>query len=107
MFSRYNGYEDALFAEHVLGAIRAHDPASPLFLCWTPHIVHTPLQVPAEFLHKFDFMAPTDKKMHQRQIYRERAVALRLPCRRRSCCRSCCRCCSCSGSGSCSCLCSR
>ena len=39
-----------------------------------PHIVHTPLQVPAEFLHKFDFMAPTDKKMHQRQIYRESAL---------------------------------
>ena len=49
--------------------VEAHDPAVPLFTFWAPHIVHTPLQVPAAYYHKFNFIAPTDKVTHERQIY--------------------------------------
>ena len=53
----------------VLLFVEQHDPDTPLFLFWAPHIVHTPLQVPQAFIDKFAFMAPTDKPSHQRQVY--------------------------------------
>ena len=28
---------------------------TPLFFCWTPHIVHSPLEVPAAYLSAFDW----------------------------------------------------
>ena len=34
-----------------------------------PHIVHTPLQVPPEFYHRFDFMADSDNDVKSRQTY--------------------------------------
>ena len=46
-----------------------HDPSVPLFLFWAPHIVHTPLQLPEEYVRRFDFIAPTDKPTHERQVY--------------------------------------
>ena len=63
------GYDDSLLAEQLIDMVEAHDPAVPLFTFWAPHIVHTPLQVPAAYYHKFNFMAPTDKVTHERQIY--------------------------------------
>jgi hypothetical protein len=41
----WGGYEDALFEQHVLAFIHKHDPDTPMFLFWAPHIVHAPLQV--------------------------------------------------------------
>lgn len=41
----YGGYEDALFAQHVVRSVEQHDTSRPYFLYWAPHIVHTPLQV--------------------------------------------------------------
>jgi len=38
------------------GGCEQHDVSRPYFLYWAPHIVHTPLQVPAEFFHKFAYM---------------------------------------------------
>ena len=49
-------YEDLIFKTHVLDTINGHDRSVPHFYCWAPHIVHSPLQVPDEFLDKFDFM---------------------------------------------------
>ena len=48
-------YEDALFLDFVLDAINQHDleGSKPLFLFWSPHIAHTPLQVPKVYLDKF------------------------------------------------------
>lgn len=65
----WGGYEDALFEQHVLAFIEAHDAATPMFLFWAPHIVHSPLQVPKPFLDKFDFMAATDQPQKTRQTY--------------------------------------
>lgn len=42
---------------------------APLFLFWAPHSVHSPLQVPADYLHAFDGIGPTDNRNHARQIY--------------------------------------
>jgi len=65
----YGGYEDALFERRALDVVDSHDPSTPLFLFFAPHIVHTPLQVPQEYADKFAFMAPTDKPTHNRQVY--------------------------------------
>jgi arylsulfatase B len=65
----WGGYEDSLFEQEVLRTIAAHDPSSPLFLFWAPHIVHSPLQLPEAYIEDFAFIAPTDKPTHQRQLY--------------------------------------
>ena len=65
----YGGYEDATLVQHVVALIEGHEPAEPMFLFWAPHVIHTPLQVPPAFFHKFDFIAATDKPTHERQIY--------------------------------------
>lgn len=65
----YGGYEDALFEQQVLRTVAEHNPATPYFLFWAPHIVHTPLQVPDEFYKKFAFVAEDDKPTHERQTY--------------------------------------
>ncbi len=65
------GFEDALLTREALAAIAAHpDPSrTPLFVFWAPHAAHTPLQVPQPYVDRFDFMAPTDKPQHSRQLY--------------------------------------
>ena len=67
----FGGYEDALFAQHVLRTVALHNTSQSYsyFLYWAPHIVHTPLQVPAVFFDKFSFMAADDKPTHERQTY--------------------------------------
>jgi hypothetical protein len=95
----HNGFEDALFEAEVMrvldqhsnatttthaeAALAQHDNSSsigstgevaeeevaPLFLFWAPHSVHSPLQVPAPYLHQFDGIGPTDNRNHARQIY--------------------------------------
>ena len=51
-----DGYEEALFRDHVLNVINNHDPSTPLFLYYAPQIVHTPIQVPARYVAKFSFI---------------------------------------------------
>ena len=49
-------YVEYAFRDRVLAAISAHDPArGPLYLQYDPHIAHCPLQVPAEWLARFNF----------------------------------------------------
>ena len=48
----HEGYEDSLLEQQVLRTISAHDAATPLFLFWAPHIVHTPLQLPDAYMAK-------------------------------------------------------
>ena len=50
------GYEDALFKERLLQVVSNHNTSIPLFLYYAPHIVHGPLEVPDNYLHKFDFI---------------------------------------------------
>ena len=57
-------YEEALFRDRLLQIVSNHDPSTPLFLYYAPHIVHMPYQVPDKYLKKFDFI---DDKL--RQVY--------------------------------------
>lgn len=61
-------YEEYKFEQHVLSIIENHDPSTPLFLNYDLHIVHEPLEVPAVYMDKFDFMHSTDYKSN-RQTY--------------------------------------
>ena len=61
-------YEDEIFGKQVLDVIAAHDPTTPFFLFWSPHIVHEPLEVPDAYLAKFNFMKD-DTKVQSRQYY--------------------------------------
>ena len=78
-------YEDRLFSDRVLAAIRPQQqqqqqqqPAPPLsspaptaaaaagrkpfFIFWAPRIVHSPLQVPDHQLQHFDFIGDTPRR---------------------------------------------
>jgi len=47
-------YEDDLFHKFVQDRIAGHNPeVQPLFIFWSAHVIHTPLQVPAEFYAKY------------------------------------------------------
>ena len=56
-------YVDDLFLRRVLDIIAAHDPSRPLFLSWTPHGVHTPLEVPQAYLDKFAFIEDPRRRL--------------------------------------------
>ena len=49
-------YEEALFRERLIEVITNHNPSTPLFLYYAPHIVHKPYQVPKHYLEMFDFI---------------------------------------------------
>ena len=51
------GYEEFIFRDRVLEVIAKHDTAQPLFLVYTPHVAHCPLQVPEDWLAKFAFVS--------------------------------------------------
>ena len=67
-------YEEFKFKSRVLDIIDHHDttdPDAPIFLMYTSHIVHEPLQVPNATWHHFDFIADSVAKdyEHHRQTY--------------------------------------
>ena len=59
-----DNYEDGLFAERLMYIVNNHDPSTPLYLYYAPHIVHGPLQVPDRYAQKFSFIDD-----HSRQYY--------------------------------------
>ena len=72
--TRNNDVTRYKFKTRVLEIIKGHDttnPDAPLFLCYTPHIVHEPLEVPNATFHAFDFIANTTvgDYEHHRQAY--------------------------------------
>ena len=58
-------YEEYLFRDRVLSIVGSHDVSQPLFLVYTPHIAHCPLQVPEDWLARFD--EPDDEALCQAQ----------------------------------------
>ena len=57
-------YEEELFSSHLLRAVQnysASGTADPLFLMYAPHLVHSPYQIPANWLAKFDFIKEKGK----------------------------------------------
>ena len=67
-------YEEFKFKGRVLEIIQGHNVADlsvPLFLCYTSHIVHEPLQVPEVTWKHFDFIQTSEAKdfEYHRQTY--------------------------------------
>lgn len=46
-------YADELFLERALDIIKKHDFSAPLYLHYTPHATHDPLQIPLAWLKRF------------------------------------------------------
>jgi arylsulfatase B len=61
-------YEDEIFVEAVLDFIAAHDPTTPMFLFWAPHIVHAPLEVPQAFLDKFAYIDTEPRRFYAAMV---------------------------------------
>lgn len=55
-------YEPELFASHSLAAIATHDVETPMFLFHSFHLVHTPLQVPEDYLNNFSYINNTERQ---------------------------------------------
>jgi len=49
-------YEEFLFLDRMMEILDHHDAQEPLLLFYAPHVAHCPLQVPQEYLDKFDFI---------------------------------------------------
>ena len=63
-----DNYEEALFRDHVLDVIKNHDPSTPLFLYYAPHIVHAPLQVPDKYVEKFSFIDDQHRQYYHAMV---------------------------------------
>jgi arylsulfatase B len=61
-------YEDEIFVEEVLARIAAHDPSTPFYLFWAPHIAHAPLEVPTAYLNKFSFINDSERQYYAAMI---------------------------------------
>ncbi len=59
---------DDLFLDEVLSVIAAHDPATPFFLSWTPHGVHSPLEVPDAYLARFGFISDPRRRFYAAMV---------------------------------------
>ena len=61
-------YEEALFRDRLLQIVSNHDPSTPLFLYYAPHIVHVPYQVPDQYLKKFDFIDNDIRRVYHAMV---------------------------------------
>jgi arylsulfatase I/J len=62
-------YEDQLFADAVVSAIKGRDKKKPFFIFWAPHIVHTPLQVPQAHLDHFSFIKESHRQFYHAMVH--------------------------------------
>ena len=61
-------YEDQLFADRVMAAIRP-DP-KPFFVFWAPRVVHSPLEVPQKQLDHFGFIDDGARRVYHAMVRR-------------------------------------
>ena len=58
-------FEEKLFVDEVKAAIEAAASSDkPLFLVWSSHLVHYPLQVPSEYVERFSFIDDENRKLN-------------------------------------------
>ena len=62
-------YEEFLFLDAITDIIQSHDPDQPLFLFYTPHVAHCPLQVPEYQYNNFSFMTDDESECSQQTPY--------------------------------------
>ncbi|CAK0827737.1 unnamed protein product [Prorocentrum cordatum] len=55
-------YEERVLTDRVKDVIHSHSASEPLFLFWSMHLVHYPLQVPREYLQKFAFIENSNRR---------------------------------------------
>lgn len=55
-------YEEKVLTDRVKEIIRDHNASEPLFLFWSMHLVHYPLQVPDKYLQRFSFIQNTQRR---------------------------------------------
>lgn len=71
-------FEEALFMRSVQGVLEDHaanHSADALFLVWSMHLVHMPLQVPQDYLDRFAFVDDTHRRlMHAMVSYMDDAI---------------------------------
>ena len=48
-------YEEYIFRDRAYDIITQHDTSQPLFLLYTPHVAHCPLQIPQDWWEQFNF----------------------------------------------------
>ena len=67
---QFNGtaYEEELFTQHSLQLLEQHDPQIPLFLVHAFHLVHTPLQVPDEYVQRFAFIDYKNRRLYAAMV---------------------------------------
>ena len=61
-------YEDAMFLEQTLAAIKGRDASRPYFQIWAPHNIHAPLQVPAAYLQNFSFINDARRQAYAAKV---------------------------------------
>ena len=52
----------------MLARIAAHDPATPFYLFWAPHIAHAPLEVPQSYVDKFSFIKDKPRQLYAAMV---------------------------------------
>eukprot|EP01060_Flectonema_neradi_P024945 TRINITY_DN33809_c0_g1_i1.p1 TRINITY_DN33809_c0_g1~~TRINITY_DN33809_c0_g1_i1.p1 ORF type:complete len:542 (+),score=108.86 TRINITY_DN33809_c0_g1_i1:79-1626(+) len=61
-------YEEIMFTNSSVSVIEQHDPSQPLFLFHSFHLMHTPLEVPQDWLDKFSFINDTQRKTYAAMV---------------------------------------
>jgi len=62
-------YEEELFSSNTLRVIAEHDPADPLFLFHSFHLIHTPLEIPKENETKFSFLKDETRRLYAAMVH--------------------------------------
>lgn len=61
-------YEEALFKKYLFDVVSNHNPSTPLFLYYTPHIAHNPLEVPKDYENMFSFIDDHDRRIYHAMV---------------------------------------
>ena len=62
-------FEEELLANEVLDIITSHDQRNPLFLFYSMHLVHMPLQIPSDYEEKFSFISDRHRRLNHAMAY--------------------------------------
>ncbi|CAJ1417747.1 unnamed protein product, partial [Effrenium voratum] len=61
-------FEESELLAAAKAVVRAHDVAEPLFLFWSMHLVHMPLQVPKAYEDRFAFIKDRHRRMMRAMV---------------------------------------
>ncbi|CAE7184742.1 ARSB, partial [Symbiodinium pilosum] len=67
-------FEEAMFNQYALKIIREHDRHQPLFLFYSFHLLHTPLQIPESYLYMDTMVGNLIAALKERQMYQDTLI---------------------------------